>query len=340
MTEQRTSLARMAARNAWLDQVREEAIDPAREIVDAHHHLWDRGGSRYLLDELWADTGAGHNVVQSVFLECRSAYLEDGPEHLRPVGETAFVAEIAKASASAPGKAAIAAIVSHADLRNPELDAVLDAHEDAGRGLFRGIRHAGACDPHPEALRIAGRAPVGLYDDAAFRAGVARLGERGLSFDTWHYHHQNRSFRDLAAAVPGTTMVLDHFGTPLGVGAYAGKREEIFAAWKDDIAAIAACPNVFAKLGGLAMPDNGFGWHEQERPPSSDDFVAAQALYYHHAIACFGPERCLFESNFPVDRTSISYPVLWNGLKKIAADYDDAARDAMFAGTARRVYRI
>ncbi len=340
MAEQRSWIARMAERDDWLSQVREATIDPAREIVDPHHHLWDRGGSRYLLDELWADTGAGHNVVQTVFLECRSAYLEDGPAHLRPIGETQFVAEIAEASARDPEKATIAAIVSHADLRHGDLDAVLDAHEQAGRGLFRGIRHSGAHDPNPQALRIPGRAPAGLYDDDAFRAGVARLGERGLSFDTWHYHHQNRSFRDLAAAVPGTTMVLDHFGTPLGVGAYAGKREEIFAAWKDDIAAISECPNVTAKLGGLAMPDNGFGWHDRDRPPSSDDFVAVQAPYYHHAIACFGPERCLFESNFPVDRTSIGYGVLWNGLKKIAADYDEAAKDAMFAATARKVYRL
>ncbi|MDP6952855.1 MAG: amidohydrolase family protein, partial [Alphaproteobacteria bacterium] len=284
----------MAARDDWLDQVQEKPIDPDREIVDPHHHLWNRGGSRYLLDELWADTGAGHNVVETVFLECRSAYLEDGPEHLRPVGETQFVAEIAEDSAKHPDKACIAGIVSHADLRHGELDAVLDAHEEAGRGLLRGIRHAGANDPNPQDLRIPGRAPLGLYEDDAFRAGVTRLGERSLSFDTWHYHHQNGAFRDLADAVPGTAMVLDHFGTPLGVGAYAGRREEIFAAWKDDIAAIAECPNVYAKLGGLAMPDNGFGWHAQALPPSSDDFVAAQARYYHHAIACFGPERCLF----------------------------------------------
>lgn len=340
MAEKRAWVARMAGRDDWLAQVVEPVTDPGREIVDPHHHLWDRGGSRYLLDDLWADTGSGHNVVQTLYVECRASYLDDGPEHLRPVGETRAVAEIAETSARSPGRATIAGIVAHADLTHPDLDAVLDAHEDAGRGLFRGIRHSGAHDPNPEALRIMGRAPAGLYADEAFRAGVARLGERGLSFDTWHFHHQNRDFRALAEAVPGTTIVLDHFGTPLGVGAYAGRREDVFAAWKDDIAAIAECPNVTAKLGGLAMPDNGFGWHERDRPPGSDEFAEAQARYYHHAIECFGPERCMFESNFPVDRISIGYPVLWNGLKKIAARYDAAAQDAMFAGTARRVYRI
>ena len=340
MADRRVWIARMAERDDWLAQVQEPVIDPAREIVDPHHHLWDRNGARYLLEQLWADTNAGHNVVQTVFVECRSGYLDDGPAHLRPVGETRFVADIAGVSAANPNAATVAAIVSHADLRHPDLDTVLDAHIEAGRGLFRGIRHAGAHEPSPDALTIPGRAPAGLYGDADFRRGVARLGERGLTYDTWHYHHQNRDFRDLALAVPGTTLVLDHFGTPLGVSQYARRRAEIFAAWKDDIAAIAECPNVVAKLGGLAMPDNGFGWHERAAPPTSDEFVEAQAPYYQHAIACFGPERCMFESNFPVDRISLGYAVLWNGLKKLAADYDEAAQTALFSGTARRVYRL
>ncbi len=324
----------------WLNQVREEPIDPAREIVDPHHHLWPQEAMHYNLEELWADTGAGHNVVQTVFLECGASYLEDGPEHLRPVGETRFVADAAARSSEDAGKAIIAGIIAHADLTRPDLDEILDAHEDAGNGLFRGIRHAGARDPKPEVLRIPGRAAERQYENEAFRAGVARLGERGLTYDTWHYHHQNPAFRDLAASVPGTTMILDHFGTPLGVGDYAGKREEIFEQWKDDIAAIAECRNVIAKLGGLAMPDNGFGWHERDTPPGSDEFVEAQARYYQHTIKCFGADRCMFESNFPVDRLSIGYTVLWNGLKKIAADYSEDEQAAMFSGTARRIYRL
>ncbi len=330
----------MAGREDWLAQVDEPVVDPGREIVDPHHHLWERDGARYLLDELHADTGSGHDVRQTVFLECRERWTRDGPEHLRPVGETRFVAGVAEASTHSPGHAVIAAIVAHADLEHPLLDEALDAHEEAGRGLFRGIRHSGAHEPDPQPLSIPGRARKNLYESEAFRAGVARLGERGLTFDTWHYHHQNRAFRDLAEAVPGTAMVLDHFGTPLGVGPYAGRCEEIFAAWKDDIAAIAECPNVHAKLGGLAMPDNGFGWHDRARPVDSDTFAATQGRYYRHAIACFGPERCMFESNFPVDRVSVSYKVLWNGFKKIAADYDEAAQTAMFADTARQVYRL
>ena len=325
--------------NAWLAQVSEAIIDPERPIVDPHHHLWIRPSSTYVLENLWADTGSGHNVVKTVFLECRASYREDGPEHLKPVGETVFVEAIASASRLGEGSE-IAAIVSRADLRGPELDEVLDAHEEAAKGLFRGIRHAGARDPHPETLSIPGRAPEGLYGSDEFRRGVARLGQRGYIFDTWHYHHQNLDFRDLAAAVPDTTMILDHFGTPLGVGPYAGRREEIFAQWRDDIAAVAECRNVVAKLGGLAMPDNGFGWDARALPPSSDEFVEAQARYYHHTIECFGADRCMFESNFPVDRRSLSYAVLWNGLKKIAAKYSEEDQTALFSGTASRVYKL
>jgi predicted TIM-barrel fold metal-dependent hydrolase len=257
------------------------------------------------------------------------------------VGETAFVAEQAARSRGSAGSV-IAGIVGHADLRldHGVLEEVLDAHEQAGEGLFRGIRHAGARAEHPETLTIPGRAPAGLYDDPAFRAGLRRLGERGLTYDTWHYHHQNTAFAALAGAVPETVLVLDHFGTPLGVGPYAGQREAIFEAWKADIAEIAAHDNVVAKLGGLAMPDNGFGWDGAPKPPTSDEVVAAQQRYYHHAIECFGPQRCMFESNFPVDKRSLSYRVLYNALKKIAAPFSDAEQHELFVGTATRTYQL
>ena len=327
----------------WLAQVTEPPIDPRRRIVDPHHHLWrnpERGD--YLLADLWADTGSGHNVEKTVFVECRASYRTDGPEHLKCVGESEFVAGIAAASAKGGnGKAVISAIVAHADLsQGAVLEDVLAAHADACRGLFRGIRHAGARDPHPEDLTIPGRGPEGLYARKDFRDGVRTLGRLGYTYDTWHYHHQNSAFAELARAVPETTMVLDHFGTPLGVGRYANRREAIFAQWQKDIAEIAKCPNVVAKLGGLAMPDNGFGWHARATPPTSDEFVAAQKRYYLHAIECFGAHRCMFESNFPVDKWSISYPVLWNGLKKIVAGFSDSEKDALFYGTAARVYRL
>ena len=326
----------------WLDQVSEEVIDPERPIVDPHHHLWRRADiGDYVVADLHRDTGSGHRIERTVFVECGASYRTEGPEHLRPTGETAFVAEQAGESRRAGG-AEIAGIVAHADLRldRAVLDEVLDEHEAAGQGLFRGIRHAGAHARHPEALSIPGRAPEGLYADPAFRAGVRRLGDHDLTFDTWHYHDQNADFAALAGAVPDTVLVLDHFGTPLGVGPYAGRRDSIFDAWKADIAAIAEHENVVAKLGGLAMPDNGFGWDRAPVPATSDELVAAQRRYYEHTIECFGPERCMFESNFPVDKRSLSYRVLYNALKKIAGPFTEAEQDAMFTGTATRTYRL
>lgn len=330
----------LGLREDWLAQVQEDVIDPDRVIVDPHHHLFRNDAFAYELDELWGDTQSGHNIVQTVFVECSAYYDMTAPEGFQPVAETAKVAQIAMEAEAHPKRAQIAGIVARADLTAPHLGDILDAHEAAGGPRFCGIRMAGACDPHPEVLMIPGRAPAGLYADPAFREGLAYLGTRGLTYDTWHYHHQNRDFCELAAAVPETTLILDHFGTPLGVGRFEGQRDSIFAQWKDDVAAIAENPNVIAKLGGLAMPDNGWGWMSRDMPPSSDELVEAQGAWYHHMIDCFGPERCMFESNFPVDRLSVGYRVLWNALKKIGAEYHEAAQEAMFSGTARRVYRL
>ncbi|MCA8900858.1 MAG: amidohydrolase family protein [Hyphomonas sp.] len=323
----------------WLASVVETAIEPEREIVDPHHHLWPSAQMGYNVPEFRGDLLSGHNVVETVFMECGASYRKDGPDHLKPVGETEFVVASAE-KMRAMGGPYIAALVAHADLRLPNLDEVLDAQEAAGKGMFRGIRHAGSRDESGATLRIPGHAPPRLYHEADFQRGVKRLGQRGLSYDTWHYHHQNRDYLALAQACPDTLMVLDHFGTPVGVGPYADKREEIFAAWKEDVTAIAKCPNVYAKIGGLAMPDNGFGWDARETPATSDEIVAAHERWYDHMIACFGPERCMFESNFPVDRLSMSYVVYWNAMKKIAAKYSEAEKAAMFAGTARKVYKL
>jgi L-fuconolactonase len=328
----------------WLDLVVEEIVDPDVPIVDPHHHLWPAGGAMpYGTDDLAADTTSGHHVVATVFVECRAAYDHDRSPHLKVVGETEFVARAAeRLLADHPEAPPIAGIVAHADLTlDPDqLTEVLDAHAQAAGDRFVGIRDALSRALEPDVLAIPGRAADGKFEDEAFRRGVRELGLRGLTYDTWHYHHQNAELLALARAVPETTMVLDHFGTPLGVGRYAGRRDDVFAEWAESVTDLATCANVVAKLGGLAMPDNGFGWHQAERPPTSDEFVAGQAPYYHHTIEAFGPERCMFESNFPVDRLSLSYPVLWNALKKIAAAYSPAERASMFEGTARRVYGI
>lgn len=329
----------------WLDQVREEIIEPERPIIDPHHHLWKkRFGRDYLLQDLWQDTDSGHNIVKTVFVECRAFYRREGPGHLRPLGETEYISQLAHESLQQSGQAQIAGIVAHADLMlggQPErLEELLHGHREICGELLCGIRHSGARDARPEDLLIPGPAPSYLYGREDFRAGLRMLARHGLVYDTWHYHHQNVDFLDLARDVPEATMVLDHFGTPLGVGIYRGAGDAIFEQWKEDIRQIARCPNVYAKLGGLAMPDNGFGWDRREQPPDSDEFVRRQKKYYLHTIDCFGPERCMFESNFPVDRLSISYPVLWNGFKKMVADFSEEDRHALFFGTAEKVYGL
>ncbi len=316
-----------------------------REIIDPHHHLWTAefmGGllGPYLLEELHADTDTVPAVVGTMFMECGTAFRTEGPEHLRPVGETELVAQVAEASDRAPG-ATILGIVGHADLTLPIdlLDEVLDAHIAAAGGRFRGIRDALATQPPDTPLVIAAHAPAGKAADPDFRRGVAHLGERGLTYDSWHHHLQNPDLLELAKSVPGTTIVLDHFGTPLGVGPWAGRHDEVFATWSDDIAALAECPNVVAKLGGLAMPDNGF-WPLGGERPDVAGFLVVQERWYRHAIECFGPSRCMFESNFPVDKTTVDYPVVWAAFEEIAARYDAAEQADLFAGTARRVYSL
>jgi predicted TIM-barrel fold metal-dependent hydrolase len=287
-----------------------------------------------------ADTGSGHNVVKTVFVNCQTNYWTTGADHLRPVGETAFVARLAEEQAQMPGSK-IAGIIGHADLtRGAEVEEALEAHEEAGGGLFRGIRHSLAHSEYPEVLMIPGRAPAGLSASKSFRSGVHRLGQLGYIFESWHFHYQIAEFTDLARALPETTIILNHLGTPLGVGPYESQRTEIFQRWSEAMKTLAECPNVFAKLGGLAMPDNGFGWHLADRPATSDEIVSAQAHYYNHTIDCFGPDRCMFESNFPVDRLSVSYRVLYNAFKKIAMQYSDQEQAQMFADTALGTYQI
>lgn len=334
---------KVGLRNDWLDQVREDIIEPGLPIVDAHHHLWDYPDHRYMLDQLLADTGSGHNVVATVFVECAAMYRADGPQHMRPVGETEFVNGIAAQSASGQyGPTRVAAgIVAHADLMlGDAVDEVLQAHCEAAPQRMRGIRHAAGWDAHEDVANSHSNPPQGMLGSAQFRRGFARLAKHNLSYDAWLFHPQIAELTDLARAFPDTTIVLDHFGGPLGNGPYQGQREAIFKQWRQDVAELASCPNVVAKLGGLAMAVNGYGWHHRELPPSSLELADAYKAWYLHAIECFGPERCLFESNFPVDRVSCSYPVLWNAFKRITTHFSAAEKAAMFHGTAARVYRL
>lgn len=339
----------MTAEDTWLNLTREETIDPGLPICDPHHHLWDHPNleaykdHRYLLDELLADTGSGHNVISTVFVECASMYRADGPPEMRPVGETEFVNGVAAISASGTyGATRVnAGIVGFADLcLGDGVTPVLEAHITAGGGRFRGIRHAAGWDPDPDVANSHTNPIQSLFLDSTFRKGFARLAPLGLSFDAWLYHPQISEVTDLARAFPDTPIVLDHFGGPLGLGPYEGKRDEIFKKWQMDIADLATCPNVMAKLGGINMKVNGFGWHKRDKPPGSEELASTTAPYYHHCIEHFGADRCMFESNFPVDKTTCSYNVLWNTFKRIAAECSPSEKADLFRDTAARFYRL
>ena len=328
---------------AWWAQRKEEILEPALEIVDPHHHLWERNEHRYLIDELLADTKSGHNVTHSVFVECGSMYRADGPAEMKPVGEIEFVNGTAAMSASGRyGKSRLCAgIVGHADLRLGDgVARVLEAQIAAGDGRYRGIRHSVVWDPSEMFSRGRTNSPKGQMADATWRAGFARLAPLKLTFEAWLYHPQLLELADLARAFPQTTIILNHVGGVLGVGPYAGHRQEILLGWKRDIAELAKCPNVNVKLGGIGMTSFGFDFHERDTPPSSEELAAAWRQYVEPCIEAFGPARCMFESNFPPDKQSGGYTELWNAFKRITAGASASDKQALYSGTAARVYRL
>jgi L-fuconolactonase len=326
---------------AWHRLQSEPVIDADLPIVDAHHHVWDRPPERYQLDELMDDLNAGHAIRATCFVECGAMYRADGPSLLQPVGETEYVNGMAAASASGTyGNArACAAISGYADLRLEDVDRLLRAHIVAGGGRFRGIRQQAQYDP---VLGSLAKRPTtaGLLADPAFRRGLATLRPLGLLFEAWVFFTQLLEVVDLARAFPETTIVLNHLGGPLGIGPYARDRAAHVATWSRRMAALAACENVFVKLGGLGMIACGFSFDSQPAPPESEALALAWRPYVATALDLFGPDRCMFESNFPVDAQSCSYATLWNAFKRLTADVSPATRAALFSGTAERLYRL
>ena len=332
----------LTVRPEWLARHTEAALDPELPIIDPHHHLWIHGNDSYLLPELLADTTTGHRIVATVYVECRAMYRAGAPVESRSLGETEFVNGVAAMSASGLFGAtrACAAIVGNVDLTlGDRAQPALEAHVAAAGGRFKGIRNVSAW--HASGLRAtSANPPPGLLRDAGFRRGFAALARLGLSFDAWLVHTQLDDFLDLARTFPDTTLVLDHVGGPLGIGPYVGQREAVFADWRQRIQAVAQCPNVHVKLGGLGMHTPGFDFHRQPEPPRSEALAQAWRPYIETCIEAFGAQRAMFESNFPVDKGTCSYAVLWNAFKRIAAGCSAAEKDALFGGTAARVYRM
>ena len=331
--------------NDWLALTREPTLEPEIPICDAHHHFWDFRTARipyhrYLLHELMADVDCGHNVRSTVFIEARSMYRPAGPAELRPVGEVEFVQGLAAASASGlyGGCRAAAAIVGHADLKLGERVApVLEALQAASPNRFRGVRHTVTWSPDPA---VESREKEGVLASAEYRAGARVLARMGLSLDTGVAFPQLPELAHFARAVPELTIVLNHLGGLNRSGPYAGHDEEVLPVWRRGLAEVANCPNVVLKLGGIGMPRIGFGWWQRETPIGSEELAAAIGPIFSYCIERFGPDRCLFESNFPVDKVSFSHHVLYNGFKRFSQGYSAAERAALFHDTAVRAYRI
>ncbi len=334
---------------------REVALDPGLPIVDPHHHLWDLAAHlahlqghplletvartpRYLVPELLDDIAGGHRVVATVYMECGAHYRTDGPDELKPVGEVEYAARVAEACAGGEGPQPCAGIVGFADFRLGEnVTRTLEAAVEAGGGRLRGVRHMAAHDADPEVLGPTGRVPAGVLHDPTFRRAFAQLRRFDLSFDAWVLEPQLPDVVDLAQAFPDTSIIVDHTGSPVGLGSYRGRLPERYADWAASIRRLAACPNVTIKLGGLGNPLSGL---------SDADGLDSMALaerwrpYVLHAIECFGADRCMFESNFPVDRAAVDYVTLWNAFKRLTAGATPTERHALFARTAARIYRI
>ena len=361
-----------AALRERLTRTLEEAIDPEQPIIDPHHHLWDwrprfelsegslshsEAGAkygfgalplRYLGDDLMDDVrGGGHNVIDTVFIECMAMYRADGGANAC-VGETEFANGIAAmASSNLYGQDArcCGAIVGFADLTlGAAVEHVLLAHR-AASPRFRGIRHAHAWHASPD-IGNSQHPPednAGLLARDDFRAGFAMLDRLGLSFDCWGYHTQLGEVEDLARAFPGVTIVVNHLGGPIAKGPLAGERDgAVFLEWQRSVRSLAACDNVVMKLGGCGMPAYGWGYSERDMAPSSAEMAAAWQPYFAELIDAFGVHRCMFESNFPIDKVSCSYTNLWNAFKRVATalELSAAEKNELFYGCAARVYQF
>lgn len=334
---------KLAELNTWTKQRSEPALEPALQILDPHHHAWDDERGRYLIHELVEDIDSGHNIVATVFIEAGSMYRADSPAAMKPVGEVEFVNGIAAMSASGRyGKSRLCSgIVGHADLTlGDRVQPVLEALIAAGNGRLRGIRHGVTWDTGNAAKFGRRQIPQHQILDPTFRRGFAHLQPHGLSFESWQFHPQLPDLADLLRAFPNTNVILNHVGGLLGIPPHDGKRDEVFAIWHGYMRELAQFSNLSVKVGGLGMLYCGWDFHLRDVPPSSEELAAAWRPYVEACIETFGPDRCMMESNFPVDKQSCGYGVLWNALKRITQGYSAAEKMALYHDTAARVYRL
>jgi predicted TIM-barrel fold metal-dependent hydrolase len=328
-------------RPEWFAQVSEAIIDPDRPIIDPHFHFFTGRGHDFLAGEFLAMIGEGHNIRGAIHVEANADFFARGgaPGEMRFAAEQGAIArDLQKDRARVCDP--VAGLIGYIDLRGQAIDDKIDALVEASGGRLKGVRNSAAWDPDPAVLNGHTNPPQGLLEDGLFRRGLRRLTQRGLPYDAYVYFPQLPELVALAEALPDANIVCDHMGGVIGAGPYRGRHTDYFEQWKANIAALARRPNVSIKLGGMAMSAAGFGWHKRDKPLSSIEYAAHYAPWFDHVIEQFGPARCMFESNFPVDGVAIAYPILWNGFKRLAASYSEAEKSALFYDTAARVYRL
>lgn len=327
-------------REDWLKLTPEAPLDPHITICDAHHHLWYQSQESYSLEDYLKDISGGHKITKTVFVESRLMFRPQGVEELKPVGETEYIEDIASRNPFHVSTDVAAAIVGYADLTlGQAVSPVLEAHVTAGKGRFRGIRHVVAHD-ESGSIKYRLKVPNGLLLDSKFQDGFSCLNKFNLSFDAMLFHHQLPQLAELAKTFPDTSIIINHCGVPLGTGNYATRHESVLLEWKKGIDSLAEFPRVFIKLGGLGMEINGFQWSDLSAPPGSIQLAQAYEPYFLYCIEHFGVERCMFESNFPIDKLSYSFTAIWNAFKILTRGFSLDERSYLFSDAACHAYKI
>ncbi|WP_233852951.1 amidohydrolase family protein [Paraburkholderia sp. HD33-4] len=318
-------------------------------VIDAHHHLYDRPGKRYLLEDMLEDIRCGHNVRGSVFVQARAMQRAEGPEEMKPVGETEFVNGMAAMSASGIyGESRLCAgIVGYADLRlGQAIRPVLEAHIQAGGGTsltggrFCGIRQPATWDSDPSLFNSSYPTAPDMFESPAVGAAMGELAELGLTFDAWVLFTQIPHVTALARSFPQLRIVLDHCGGIALSGQYQGRNEEVFARWSDAIRELAKSPNVTVKLSGLGMRLSAFGFDSRDVAPSSAELASAWRPWVETCLETFGSSRCMYGSNFPVDKGSYGYGIGLNALKLLCEGATPSEKEDVFWRTAMRFYNL
>ncbi len=321
-----------------------EILEPEIPIIDTHHHLFDRPEARYMFKDYLADAMTGHNILATVFVETQAMARASGPEFMRPIGEVEFANGVGAMSACGiygPTRVC-AGIVGYADLTlGGQIGELLDRSIAGAPDRFRGVREITIDHPTEAPYRYMTHRPArAILEHPGFRSGLRQLAPRGLTFDTAVVHHQLPKIRELAGDFPDTTFILEHLGMAIAMAEDGQDRAGVFQSWRENLRDVAARPNVMCKIGGLGLPYWGFGFSSRPVRPGYAELASAWRPYVETGIEVFGPERCMMESNFPVDGRSCDFAALWNAMKHIVKDYSPTEKASLFSGTAARVYRL